>query len=200
MNALNSMNSTNYITDTLAAFRSYKKMAEKALDQVSDEEFFRAIDPESNPLAVIVKHIGGNLSSRWTDFLTTDGEKPDRLRDSEFVSDEDTRAGLMELWETGWRALFNTLEQLKPGDLDKTVTIRSEEFTVVRAMVRSLAHTASHVGQIIFLAKHLRSTEWKNLSIPRNTSEEFRSFMAEKGQGGKGFRNFLEAHEEFKKK
>jgi hypothetical protein len=190
----------NYITDTLQAFQSYKKMAEKALDQVSDEEFFLAIDPESNPLAVIVKHIGGNLSSRWTDFLTTDGEKPDRLRDSEFVSDEDTRAGLMELWETGWRALFDTLEQLKPGDLDKTVTIRSEEFTVVRAMVRSLAHTASHVGQIVFLAKHLRSTEWKNLSIPRNTSEEFRAFMAEKGQGGKGFRNYLEAHEEFKKK
>jgi len=194
------MNSENYITDTLAAFRSYKKMAEKALDQVSDEEFFRTIDPESNPLAVIVKHIGGNLSSRWTDFLTTDGEKPDRLRDSEFVSGEDTRAGLMELWGTGWLALFDTLEQLTPADLDKTVTIRSEEFTVVRAMIRSLAHTASHVGQIVFLAKHLRSSEWKNLSIPRNTSEEFRAFMAEKGQGGKGFRSYLEAHEEFKKK
>lgn len=190
----------NYITDTLQAFRSYKKMAEKALEQVSDEEFFHAIDPESNPLAVIVKHIGGNLRSRWTEFLTTDGEKPDRFRDSEFVSDEDTRTSIMELWETGWLALFDTLEQLKPGDLDKTVTIRSEEFTVVRAMTRSLAHTTSHAGQIVFLAKHLRSTEWKNLSIPRNTSEEFRSFMAEKGGSGKGFRNYLEAHEEFKKK
>jgi hypothetical protein len=190
----------NYITDTLAAFQSYKKMAEKALAQVSDEEFFRAIDPESNPLSVIVKHIGGNLRSRWTDFLTTDGEKPDRFRDSEFVSGEDTRARLMELWETGWLALFDNLGQLKPEDLDKTVTIRSEEFTVVRAMVRSLAHTASHVGQIVFLAKHLRSAEWRNLSIPRNTSEEFRTFMAEKGQGGKGFRSYLEAHEEFKEK
>jgi hypothetical protein len=190
----------NFITDTTQAFRSYKKMAEKAMDQVSDEEFFRAIDPESNPLAVIVKHIGGNLSSRWTDFLTTDGEKPDRFRDSEFVNDGDTRVSIMELWETGWLALFDTLEQLTPGDLDKRVTIRSEEFTVVRAMVRSLAHTSSHVGQIVFLTKHLRSTEWNNLSIPRNTSEEFRSFMAEKGQGGKGFKSYLEAHEEFKKK
>jgi len=190
----------NHLTDTTQAFRSYKKMAEKAMAQVSDEEFFRAIDPESNPLAVIVKHIGGNLRSRWTDFLTTDGEKPDRFRDSEFVSDEDTRASLMVLWETGWLALFDTFEQLTPDDLNKIVTIRSEEFTVVRAMVRSLAHTASHVGQIVFLAKHLRSVEWKNLSIPRNTSEEFRAFMAEKGQGGKGFRSYLEAHEEFKKK
>jgi hypothetical protein len=190
----------DYITDTLAAFRSYKKMAEKALAQVSDDEFFRAIDPESNPLAVIVKHIGGNHSSRWTDFLTTDGEKPDRFRDSEFLTEGDTRLNIMELWETGWLALFNTLEQIKPGDLDKIVTIRSEEFTVVRAMVRSLAHTASHVGQIVFLAKHLRSSEWKNLSIPRNTSEEFRAFMVEKGQGGKGFRSYLEAHEEFTKK
>jgi hypothetical protein len=190
----------NYITDTLQAFQSYKKMAEKALAQISDEEFFRAIDPESNPLAVIVKHIGGNLSSRWTDFLTTDGEKPDRFRDSEFVSEGDTRISIMELWETGWLALLTTLEQLTPADLDTAITIRSEEFTVVRAMVRSLAHTASHVGQIVFLAKHLRSAEWKNLSIPRNTSEEFRTFMAEKGQGGKGFRNYLEAHEEFKKK
>lgn len=151
----------NYITDTLQAFQSYKKMAEKALEQVSDEEFFRTIDPESNSLAVIAKHIGGNLRSRWTDFLTTDGEKPDRFRDSEFVSEGDTRGSIMALWNTGWRALFDTLESLAPGDLDKIVTIRTEEFTVVRATTRSLAHTASHVGQIVFLAKHLRSAEWK---------------------------------------
>lgn len=190
----------NYITDTLQAFQSYKKMSEKALEQVSDEEFFRAIDPESNPLAVIVKHIGGNLLSRWTDFLTTDGEKADRFRDSEFISDGDTRASIMELWGRGWQALFDTLAALGPGDLDKVVTIRAEEFTVERAMTRSLAHTTSHVGQIVFLAKHLRSTNWKNLSIPRNTSEQFRSYMTQKKEGGKSFTNYLEAHEEFKKK
>lgn len=190
----------NYITDTLQAFQSYKKMAEKALEQVTDEEFFRVIDAESNSLAVIVKHIGGNLRSRWTDFLTTDGEKPDRLRDTEFVAESDTRESLTELWNAGWATLFATLESLTPGDLDKTVTIRSEEFTVVRAMTRSLAHTTSHVGQIVFLAKHLRSTEWNNLSIPRNTSEEFRQYMAEKREAGAGFKNYLEAHEEFGKK
>jgi hypothetical protein len=188
----------SYITDTLQAFRSYKKMAEKAMAQVSDGEFFRAIDPESNSLAVIAKHIGGNLRSRWTDFLVTDGEKPDRFRDTEFVSENDTRASIMELWETGWAALVAALESLTPEDLDKTVTIRAEEFTVVRAMTRSLAHTASHVGQIVFLAKHLRSSEWKNLSIPRNSSEEFRAFMAEKS--GSDFGNYLEAHEGFTKK
>ena len=190
----------NYITDTLQAFQSYKKMAEKAFAQVSDEEFFRVIDAESNSLAAITKHIGGNLRSRWTDFLTTDGEKPDRLRDTEFVTESDTRESLTELWNTGWAALFSTLESLTPGDLDRTVTIRSEEFSVVRAMTRSLAHTTSHVGQIVFLAKHLRSAEWKNLSIPRNTSEEFRQYMAEKREAGAGFKNYLEAHEDFGKK
>jgi Protein of unknown function (DUF1572) len=190
----------NYITDTSQAFLSYKKMAEKALEQVTDDEFFRAIDPESNSLAVIAKHIGGNLRSRWTDFLTTDGEKPDRFRDTEFVDDADTRASIRSLWETGWSALSAALGSLTPADLSKTVTIRAEEFTVERAMTRSLAHTCSHVGQIVFLAKHLRSTDWKNLSIPRNTSEEFRSFMAEKREAGEGFKSYLEAHEEFKEK
>lgn len=190
----------NYITDTLEAFLSYKKMAEKAFAQVSDEEFFRAIDAESNSLAVIAKHIGGNLRSRWTDFLTTDGEKSDRFRDNEFVSDADTRESIMSLWDTGWSALSETLGSLTPADLDKTITIRAEEFSVERAMTRSLAHTCSHVGQIVFLAKHLRSTEWKNLSIPRNTSEQFRQYMAEKAHEGSGFKNYLEAHEEFKEK
>jgi hypothetical protein len=192
------MNAQTYLTDTLEAFTSYRKMAEKALAQVSDEEFFRSIDPESNSLAVIVKHLGGNLRSRWTDFLTTDGEKPDRFRDGEFVSEGDTRESIMELWVTGWTALIATFESLGPEDLDKIVTIRAEEFTVVRAATRSLAHTSSHVGQIVFLAKHLRSSEWKNLSIPRNSSEEFRRYMAEKREAGEGFKNYLEAHEEFK--
>ena len=187
-----------FINDTLQAFQSYKKMAEKVLVQVSDEEFFHVVDAESNSLAVIVKHIGGNLRSRWTDFLTTDGEKEDRLRDGEFISEGDTRANIMELWDTGWAALIATFESLRPEDLDKIVTIRTEEYTVVRAAVRSLAHTSSHIGQIVFLAKHLRSTDWKNLSIPRNSSEEFRRYMAEKREAGQGFKNYLEAHEEFK--
>lgn len=147
---------------------------------------------------MIAKHIGGNLRSRWTDFLTTDGEKPDRFRDREFVTETDTRQSILGPWEQGWSALFSTLNSLMPDDLSKKITIRTEEFTVVRAMARSLAHTASHVGQIVFLAKHLRSTEWKNLSIPRNTSEEFRAFMAEKRAANEGFKNYLEAHEEFK--
>lgn len=189
-----------YIMDTQQAFESYRKMAEKALEQVSDEEFFQVIDPESNSLAVIAKHIGGNLRSRWTDFLTTDGEKPDRLRDTEFVTEADTRESIMELWNTGWTAVADTFSNLKPSDLGKMITIRSEEFTVVRAATRSLAHTSSHVGQIVFLAKHLRSTEWKNLSIPRNSSEQFRQYMADKADKGEDFVNYLEAHEEFKKK
>lgn len=189
----------NYITDTQQAFHSYRKMAEKALEQVSDEEFFHIIDPESNSLAIIAKHIGGNLRSRWTDFLTTDGEKPDRFRDSEFVTEADTRESIMELWDTGWNAVADTFSNLKPSDLDKLITIRSEEFSVVRAATRSLAHTSSHVGQIVFLAKHLRSDKWKNLSIPRNSSEQFRQYMAGKADSGEGFANYLEAHEDFKK-
>ena len=190
----------SFITNSLQAFQSYKKMAEKAFDQVSEEEFFRVIDAESNSLAVIAKHIGGNLRSRWTDFLTSDGEKPDRFRDGEFAAETDTRESVMNLWGEGWNALESTLQSLRPTDLDKLITIRTEEFTVVRAMTRSLAHTCSHVGQIVFLAKHLRSSDWKNLSIPRNTSEEFRQYMTEKGKAGEGFVNYLDAHEDFKEK
>lgn len=169
----------NYLSDTIESFRSYKKQAEKALAQVSDEEFFRQIDTESNSAAMILKHISGNLRSRWTDFLTSDGEKPDRNRDSEFVADDDTRESLMKFWEDGWNALFSTLESLTTEDLGKTVQIRGENYTVVRAMNRSLAHTASHVGQILFLAKHFRASNWKTLSVPKNKSAEFNSYLAE---------------------
>ena len=186
----------NYRTDILEAFRNYKKLAERALEQISDEEFFRTLDAESNSLAVIVKHVGGNLRSRWTDFLTTDGEKPDRNRDSEFVAETDTRASLTEFWETGWNALFETLESLKPEDFDKTVQIRGEDFSVVKAMNRSLAHTAYHVGQIAFLAKHFRATDWKTLSVPRGQSAEFNAFLAE----NKGQSHYLEATRDFAEK
>jgi len=187
----------NYISDTAATFRSYKGLAEKALAQVSDEQFFQAIDEESNPLAAIVKHIGGNLRSRWTDFLIADGEKPDRHRDAEFAPESDTRESLTELWEQGWSALFSTLASLLPGDLEKTVKIRGEDHTVVRALNRSLAHTASHVGQIVFLAKHLRAKEWKTLSIPKNKSADFNSYMDKKE--GETNPNPFDLHTDFRK-
>ncbi len=186
----------NYLADTLETFCSYKSLAEKAMAQVSDEEFFRALDDEANSVAAIAKHIGGNLRSRWTDFLTTDGEKPDRDRDSEFVADADTRQSLNEVWETGWQALFSTLESLSPEDCGRTVRIRGEDYTVVKALNRALAHTASHVGQIILLAKHLRAEQWKTLSIPRNKSAAFNEYV----EKSKNRSHYLEAADGFRKK
>ncbi|MCY7375534.1 MAG: DUF1572 domain-containing protein [Pyrinomonadaceae bacterium] len=146
----------NLLDETIASFRSYKKLAERAIEQVSDEEFFRAIDAESNSIAAIGKHVGGNLHSRWTDFLTTDGEKADRNRDAEFVAETDSHESILQIWENGFQVLFDSLESLTTKDLGKTITIRGEDFTVVKAINRSLAHTAYHVGQIALLAKHLR--------------------------------------------
>jgi hypothetical protein len=189
----------NYLDDSIKTFRSYKDLADKAMAQVSDEEFFRQIDAESNSLAVIAKHIGGNLRSRWTEFLTADGEKPGRDRDSEFVSADDARESLNKFWEDGWSALFTTLDSLTVGDLGKTTSIRGQAHTVVKAINRSIAHTASHVGQIIFLAKHLRADEWKNLSIPRNQSAGFNTFLHQRSQDGSVNENPYESHTEFKK-
>ena len=156
------------LADAAATFRNYRKLAEGALAQLDDRQFHATIDAESNSVALIVKHVGGNLRSRWSDFLTSDGEKPDRARDDEFVDDPALgRAALMMRWEQGWTTLFDTLSSLRPEDLVATVRIRGEEMTALAAINRSLAHTASHVGQIIFLAKHLRSVAWQTLSIPR---------------------------------
>ena len=186
----------NLLSETIDSFRSYKALAEKAMAQVSDEEYFRAIDAEANSIAVIVKHLGGNLRSRWTQFLTTDGEKPDRNRDSEFVNFEtDTRESLNEFWENGWKVLFETLESLTVDDLGKTVVIRGEDFTVVKAINRSLAHAAYHIGQITLLAKHFRSSDWQTLSIPKNKSAEFNDYLAENKDKG----NYLEVAGEFAK-
>src|SRR6266481_5846762 len=166
--------STNYIEDSIAIFRQYKRLAEKAMEQVTDEQLNFTLDPESNSIAIIVKHIAGNMRSRWTDFLTTDGEKPDRHRDTEFESDHKfTRAEVMEMWEKGWACLFTALEPLGEGDLARKVTIRSEPHSVLQCINRQMAHYSSHIGQIIFVAKHLRSKEWKTLSIPRGQSYEF---------------------------
>jgi len=188
----------NYKADTLQSFRNYKKLAERALEQVSDDDFFRQIDPESNSVAIIVKHIAGNLHSRWRDFLTTDGEKPDRCRDGEFIAfDNDSRESLMQFWETGWQTLFDAIEPISPTDFDKTVTIRGEPHTVVEAINRQLTHYPMHIGQIILLAKHFTSAEWKTLSVPRNRSGEFNRFLADRQAAGEAATNRLEAPLEF---
>ena len=162
-----------YHSDALSSFRNAKKLAERAIEQVSDEEFFATIDEEANSIALIVKHVAGNLRSRWTDFLTTDGEKPDRDRDTEFEVIADTRESLMQFWEDGWQILFDSLEPLTEEDFSKTVTIRSEPHSIVEAINRQLTHYSYHVGQIVLLAKHFRSNEWKTLSIAKNRSADF---------------------------
>jgi|SRR5581483_459706 len=164
----------HYLEEAARQLRGHKRMAEGAISQLSDEEFFRAIDPESNSVAILVKHIAGNQRSRFSDFLTSDGEKPTRHRDSEFVLDSSTtRAEVMNWWEQGWKVVFDTLASLLPEDVTHTITIRNEPHTVLQAINRAIAHYAQHIGQIVFLAKHLKSSNWNTLSIPRGKSEEF---------------------------
>ena len=170
------------LADALKIFRNNQRLGERAMAQLRDEDFFRAIDLESNSVAVIVKHVAGNMRSRWTDFLTADGEKPDRARDSEFVLDEGTtRADVLRWWDEGWRLVFAAVEPLRPEDLMRTVSIRGEPHTVVEAVNRQIAHYAQHVGQIIFLAKHLRAGEWQTLSIARGKSEAFNASLTDGG-------------------
>ena len=163
----------HYLKDVVRVFRGQKKLADGAAAQLSDEEFFRTIDAESNSIALIMKHMAGNMRSRWTDFLTTDGEKPDRHRDSEFIVEGEDRAAVLARWESGWRTLFDTLASLRGEDLLRPVTIRGEPHTIVEAVNRQLSHYGQHTGQIVFLAKHLKSSEWKTLSIARGKSEDF---------------------------
>ncbi len=158
---------TSYIEDALNMLRQFKQMAETAMGQVSDSQLFEAIDEESNSIAIIVKHMAGNMRSRWTDFLTTDGEKADRNRDSEFESPARSRAELMDVWNGGWKLVFQAIEPLQDSDLARTVTIRDEPHSVMQAIQRQLTHYAAHIGQIVFLAKHFRGREWKTLSIPK---------------------------------
>ncbi|MGA7401628.1 MAG: DUF1572 family protein [Candidatus Sulfotelmatobacter sp.] len=166
---------THYLDEARRQMRGTKRLAEAAIAQLKDEELFVMLDPESNSVALIVKHLAGNMRSRFSDFLTTDGEKPDRFRDQEFeLSPATTRADVMRWWEDGWAQVFDTIDSLKPEDVMRTVTIRSEPHTVLQAINRQIAHYASHTGQIIFLAKHLRSSEWKTLSIPRGQSENYK--------------------------
>ena len=161
----------NYLDDARKALRAYKKLAEKALDQLKDDEYFVTLDEESNSIAVVMKHMAGNMFSRWTDFLTTDGEKPNRNRDYEFVIEANTtKDDVRDYWERGWQCVFVAIVPLQIEDLAKTVFIRGEEHTVAQAINRQLMHYAYHIGQIVYLAKHFRSTAWSSLSIPRNRS------------------------------
>jgi len=174
----------HYLDDSRASFRSYKKLADKALDQLQDHEYFLTLDAESNSIAVIMKHMAGNMFSRWTDFLTTDGEKPNRQRDMEFVIEPNTtKDEIRAYWERGWQCLYDAIEPLRPVDLEMTVMIRAEAHSVLQALQRQLMHYAMHIGQIVFLAKHFRSHEWKSLSIPRNRSAEFNSYLASRPEG-----------------
>jgi hypothetical protein len=163
------MSDSLFLNEATAEMKRYKALAEKALSQVKDADFYRQVDPESNSIAIILKHLAGNMVSRWTDFLTTDGEKPDRDRDGEFVTEgPDERAALLAKWEEGWRLALSMLETMGPADEARVVYIRAEAHTVVRAVERQLAHLAYHVGQIVFLAKHFAGTTWQTPTIPRN--------------------------------
>ena len=165
--------STSYIEDSISLFRFCKKQGEGAIEQVSDEQLFSVLDPEMNSIAIIVKHMTGNMRSRWTEFLTSDGEKPDRNRDTEFEQPPSTRAELLKVWNDGWDRVFSALQPLSDSDLERTVAIRGEPHSVMQAINRQIAHYSYHVGQIVFLAKHLNASGWKPLSVPRNKSAEF---------------------------
>jgi len=172
---------TSYLKDSIDLFRYYKKIGDRAIAQCPDEGLFAMLDAESNSVAIVVKHMAGNMRSRWTDFLTSDGEKPDRNRDSEFEAPPTTRAELMEMWEHGWKLLFGALEPLSDADLTRTITIRAEPHSVMQAINRQIAHYSYHIGQILFLAKHLsvKSTgKWDSLSVPRGHSKQFAADVA----------------------
>ena len=164
---------TSYLTDSVALFHHYKLIAERAMAQITDSQLQQSLDSESNSVATIVKHMAGNMHSRWTDFLTSDGEKPWRHRDDEFTTPPPSRVALMAAWEDGWQCLFHALDPLTEADLSRTVTIRGEAHSVMQAINRQMAHYSYHCGQIVFLAKHLNHPEWQSLSIARNRSAEF---------------------------
>ena len=181
----------HYLDDTRASFRAYKKLAEKALAQLRDEEYFVTLDEESNSIAVIMKHMAGNMLSRWTDFLISDGEKPDRNRDMEFVIEPQTsKAELLAYWEKGWACLVNALAQIHKEDFNKQVMIRGEAHSIVQAINRQMTHYAYHIGQIVFLAKHFRSSSWQSLSIPRNRSAGFNEYLKAKLESGESEHRF----------
>jgi uncharacterized damage-inducible protein DinB len=166
------------LNDSIEVFRYYKKLAERAMQQCPDDALFESLDVESNSIAIIVKHMAGNMRSRWTDFLTTDGEKPDRNRDTEFEDAPKTRVELMKLWERGWKHIFDALEPLGNDDLVRKITIRTEPHSVTQAINRQVAHYSYHVGQIVYIAKHLAGRKWQTLTVPKKKSAEFNARVA----------------------
>lgn len=164
---------TSYLEDSLSLFAYYKKLAEAAMQQVTDEQLYAVLDPEMNSIALIVKHLAGNMHSRWTDFLISDGEKPERNRDAEFLEPPSGREEMMKIWESGWNCLFSALAPLSSEDMTRTVLIRGEAHSVMQAVNRQLAHYAYHCGQILLLAKHFQHAEWKSPTIPRGQSAKF---------------------------
>ncbi|MBV8828663.1 MAG: DUF1572 domain-containing protein [Acidobacteriaceae bacterium] len=164
---------TSYLEDSLSLFHHYKKLAERAMEQVSDDQLVQTLDEEMNSIAQTVKHMAGNMRSRWTDFLTSDGEKPDRNRDTEFENPPATRQAVVAMWEEGWRYVFTALEPLSEQDLQRTVTIRGEAHSVMQAINRQLGHYAYHCGQIVLLAKHFAGANWNALTIPRGQSAQY---------------------------
>jgi hypothetical protein len=169
---------TSCLTDAISLFRYYKKLGDGALAQLSDELVYTTLDPEMNSVAIIIKHLSGNMLSRWTGFPDADGESATRNRDAEFVAPPEQRAEVVQQWEDGWRCVFSALERLTDADLSRRVTIRGEAHSVMQAIHRQLAHYAYHVGQIVFLAKHLQHENWRSLSIPRNQSSQFNQKVA----------------------
>src|SRR5882724_1809080 len=169
---------TSYLKDALALFGYYKKLGERAMEQVSDQQLFEVMDEEMNSIAILVKHMCGNMRSRWTDFLTTDGEKPSRHRDTEFETPPKTRAELMAQWEAGWKHVFDALAALSESDLGRPVVIRTETHSVMQAINRGLGHYAYHTGQIVYLAKYFAGANWQALTIPRGKSAEFLANVA----------------------
>ncbi len=164
----------HFLKDALLQFQKTKALGDKTFTQLHDEDFLKTLDAESNSIAIIINHMHGNMLSRWTDFLTSDGEKPNRNRDSEFEHAEDfSKENLLKMWEDGWDLVLKTVTELNEDDVLKTVKIRGEDFTVLQAINRQLSHYSYHVGQIVFLAKFLKSERWKTLSIARGKSEDF---------------------------
>lgn len=164
---------TSYLQDAVPLFRYYKGLADRAIAQVTDEQLYALLDEDANSIAIVIKHMAGNMRSRWTDFLTSDGEKPDRDRDSEFVGPPAERRALLEVWEQGWQCFFTSVNPLQEADLKRVITIRGEKHSVLQAINRHLAHAAYHCGQIVLLAKHFQHANWKSLSVPKNRSAEF---------------------------
>jgi uncharacterized damage-inducible protein DinB len=169
---------TSYVADSLSILRYYKKLGEQAMAQCSDDALTAALDSESNSIAIIVKHMAGNMRSRWTDFLTTDGEKPDRDRESEFNAPPQTRAEILVMWEASWKVVFEALTALTDSDLRREIRIRGERHSVMQAINRQIAHYAYHIGQIVYVAKHLASDRWTSLTVPRGKSADFNAQVA----------------------